>query len=187
MSIKNLPKYLFWFTLGTFIVSLSAEIVEECSRCGPRVWFDIAQSIHEIGTIILLCFALPFTILLIILSFFLKIERKFLSYTLILAIVGFIVTIPLHHAGTCPDKITMADLKQIQLAEKMYFEDHQQYAGYDELAPQYMAATPRDPKTDEHYPLLLTESKQNFEVKAKLDRGGWYVCNRDRCEEQKEE
>lgn len=179
---KKLPKILFWVAVTIGIISL-VSIYAQGSRCNPWPWSDLMKDIHDFTFSIFLYFIFPLILLLFILSFFINIEKKFLKWTLFLAILGLFISSPLNYTGKCPDDVRKAILMEFRIGELMFFEEHQRYATHEELKSSNRY---KDPETGKLFILILTEDKQNFEIRAKLDKGGWFVCDKDGCEEKKE-
>lgn len=183
MFLEKLPKYLLWFTFILIIISFATLFIPSKFFCKAPEWFGILEDFHVLGQWILLMIVLPLAILLLILSTFLRFKTKGLLAITIILTVGGILLLWVGKVGHCPDKDRKAILTEFRAEELMFFEEHQQYAGYEELS---YGNRYKDPETGELFILILTENKQNFEIRAKLDRGGWFVCSKEECEQRKE-
>ncbi len=188
---ENLPKFLFFFSLAIIVLFILHFVI--------NFLFDNSGKIPDwlLGPIlvcltflpIILAFVIPsITILLLILSIFLHFKRKFLWITLILSLsigIPFVFFSLNRVPAASPDAMTKADLQQISAAEEAYFADRQQYGTFDDLVSHRMLweSVFKYPETGKPYSLILSEDKQNFELRAELEKGGQYVCNREKCEE----
>jgi len=183
MFIKNLPKYLFWFTIIVFIVFVGTIFIPSETFCKMPQWFGIFRDFSMPGQLILLVI-LAIAIVLLILSIFSHSRNKsLLLITIILGVMGIFFLWGSRVPYRCPDDQRIADLRQLRTAENIFFRENQQYADYDQLIEKkiFSVSPSVDPETGERYLLVLSSDKQNFEIKAKLDKGEWYVCNKDEC------
>lgn len=179
---ENLPKFLYWLTITIVIISFFSLFV--VWRIDLPIQFHWLKDFHKIGGELLGVISL-ITIVLLILSRFIKMERRFLWITLFLS---FFISFFLVSLGEVPtpslDAQRKIHLTQLRTAENLYFDKHQRYANYSELEQEGdLVPIPKDPATGEPYIFFLTEDKQDFEIRAKLNKGVFFICNKRGCEE----
>ncbi|MFH1657295.1 MAG: hypothetical protein ABH919_02405 [bacterium] len=168
---QSFSKLWLYFVIAIFFASWGSLFGGD--RCKPALRFHTMEEIHDFILGILL-FLIPITFIFIILSFFIKLgAKKFFAISLFLSLAGFLIFGFTNEVSpSCPDYRRVADIKQLMIAETMYFEKYQRYAPYEELQNSgIMPVLPQDPQSGEYYPLILSEDRQSFEIKAKLDDG----------------